>query len=262
VAQARARVPAIHLVVEGAIAIEGTGVTWGPRTLFGALEVMSGRTLAGAAVAQGRTTTLQLASADFAEVLEDNFGLLSSTRRSLARRALAADLGPRPLPPTIERPGSQPLSMVERLMVLRRQLPFASGRIQGLATLAQATEEQRWAPGTVITRAGDAADGAYIVIEGAVRAVRSHGEPRVLGPGVGFGDLETLAEVPLVETVEAITAVRTLHCPADATFDVLEDHTDLALAMVSTLAGALLDAGAMPILGSPPEPDDDRAGMN
>jgi hypothetical protein len=45
--------------------------------------------------------------------------------------------------------------------------------------------------------------------------------------------------------MSTLTPIRALRFPNAALFDVLEDHTDLALAMVESLAGALVDRGRM-----------------
>jgi CRP-like cAMP-binding protein len=77
-----------------------------------------------------------------------------------------------------------------------------------------------------------------------VLATRAGVEPRVLGAGNAVGRIETLAEDAHTLTVEALGPVRALRCPGGVLFDALEDHTDLGLAMVSTLSGELLDVAA------------------
>ena len=81
------RVPSLLLVVEGRI--ETATATYGPREVFGSLEVIAGRALKSPAVAVLPTRVLQLGPADFANLLEDNFGLLTNVRRTLARELLA-----------------------------------------------------------------------------------------------------------------------------------------------------------------------------
>src|SRR5690606_36469001 len=86
VAPAATRLPALQLVLEGRIESRPAGLSWGPRNVFGALEVAAGRELAGSAVAVTDTETLELSASDFGEVLEDNFSVLLSALRELARR--------------------------------------------------------------------------------------------------------------------------------------------------------------------------------
>ena len=64
----------------------------------------------------------------------------------------------------------------------------------------------------------------------------------MLGPDRTLGALEVLAEMPCRDTAEAISQVRVLECPGAALFDVMEDHTELALAMIARLASMRLDA--------------------
>ena len=234
------RVPALHLVLDGRIDYDGR--IYGPRKLFGGLEVIAGRSIPSPAIATTRTRALQLAARDFENILEDNFSLLSSVRRTLARSLIATAprvyMRPR-LPYTVR---SETLGLVDRLVLLRHQITFATGRIQALAALAQSTREVRWNPGELITRAGDIASSSYVIVDGTAH-VRSI--DRALGPNDAIGVVESLAESTYIATTEAVTPVRALECPSIALFDVIEDHTDLGLALVSRLASELLDSEAL-----------------
>lgn len=237
------RVPSLHLVIEGGIAMGA--ISWGPRDLVGALEAIADRQTSEPMIATADTRTLQLSAADFADILEDNFGLLSNVRRALARMVLASRRRRNATPsrrPQLATANTGALGLVDRLLVLRHQLPFTSGRIHALAALAEATREISWHAGAVIAHADDPASGSYLILEGAVRV---RGAERVVGPGDAIGALEMLGEVPHRETAEALTPVRALECPAAAVLDLIEDHTDLALAMVASLAGELLDQPAV-----------------
>jgi CRP-like cAMP-binding protein len=231
------RTPALHLIVEGRIDVGAK--SYGPRQVFGGLFVIAGRQLATTAIAAVATRVLQLSAIDFAEILEDNFGLLTNVRRGLARQLLA---GPRayvrPRLPYTVRPES--LGLVDRLILLRHQITFATGRIGALASLAQATREVRFNPGDLLTRAGELATSSIVVIDGRVRTRET--DPRVLGPNDALGVVESLAETAYTMSAEAVTPVRALECPSIALFDVIEDHTDLALALIARLASEILDA--------------------
>lgn len=240
VATPSSRVPALHLIVEGRL--ESAHETWGPRQAFGVLEVFAGRSVTAPVTATVDTRTLQLGAADLAEIMEDNFGLLSNTRRGIARHLLAKRAGQ----PTWLRPAQAPrlvaraghVDLVERLILLRQQLP--SGRMQALAALAQAATEVRWEAGDTIRSAGDLADGALIILDGTIRGLRGARE-HVLAPNDMIGMLETLAERDHATTSIAATAVHALRIPAIAMVDVMEDHPDLALGLIAQLAGEVLD---------------------
>jgi CRP-like cAMP-binding protein len=234
-APAGARLPGLHLVLEGQIE---AGRTWGPRQVFGELEVLARREHAIAAVAATATWTLQLSAADLGEVLEDNFGVLLAVVRELAARMIAH--APRPRPIAVPRSDAE-LGLVERLIVLRQLAPFVGARLQGLAALAHGSEEVDWTAGTVVARAGELASGSLLVLDGVLRGLGRGGQRFELGCGEVFGALETLAGVGHTTTLEAVTPVRALHSGGTAMLDVLEDHPDIGISMISAFARHLLD---------------------
>lgn len=246
---------AIHLILSGRI--DAGAEAHEAHEAFGLLHALARRPLEAPAVAVGETRTLRLAAPDLREVLEDSFGLLAIAIRELARRTLAARAAPpRPLP----RPASfaSPLGLVERMIVLRHQVPFAfatsrelvpdwSGRaapLEAIALLAHTSKETTWPAGAVMARCGEPARDARFLLEGSVLVTRPGGDPILLGPGGAIGVIEGLAGVPHAAAVEVVAPVRALEICGSVVFDVLEDHTDLGLAMLEALAGGLLGAGA------------------
>jgi CRP-like cAMP-binding protein len=238
-----ARSAPLHLVIEGKL-VTASGQSWGQHELVGALEAIARRRTREPIIAEIQTRTLRLAAADFREILDDNFGLLTSVRRTLSR-ALLVDFTP---PPStrlaIDEAHDAQLGMVDRLIILRRYMPFGKGRIEALAALAQASEEVRLPARTTVGKQGEPATSVLVLLDGTVHGTRD-GVSFVLGPGHSPGALESLAEVPYSSTMSTLTPIRALRFPNAALFDVLEDHTDLALAMVESLAGALVDRGRM-----------------
>lgn len=256
---------AIHLVIEGRLET-ASGVQWGPHEVCGAIEAMSHRRPREDVRAADRTRTLRLGAADFREILEDNFGLLTTVRRMLAHALLEV----MPLP--VEPPGmiiaevtsDLPLGMVERLMVLRKRMPFAKGRIEALAALAQAAEEVSIPAKTQVGTAGEIPQATLILLAGDV-TIQCGAASVVVGAGHAIGALEVLAEAPFRTNVTTLTRVRALRCPVGAYFNILEDHTDLALAVVEALASVLVEldpaARALPtdLCADPPS---DRPSVN
>jgi CRP-like cAMP-binding protein len=236
------RVEAVHLILSGQI---DTGPErFGVREAFGWLDVLARRPLASAAVAVGETRTLRLAASDLGEILEDNFGLLAIAIRELATRTLAVQDAGLLDHRAAAAPIASPLGLVERMIVLRRQIPFTSARLEALAILAYESKERTWSPGELVSRCGDPAWAAYFVLEGDVCASSSDRDPAVLGPGCVIGVLEGLAGLRHTATVTAVTSVRALEIASTTIFDVLEDHPELGLAILATFAGGLLDTPA------------------
>jgi len=232
---------ALQLVLDGQIAMPGFSSVWGPHQAFGLLEVLATRELAAPAVAVSETHTLQLRAADVEDVFEDNFGLLTATLRELATRLIAVDL-PRARAIDEAFPAA-PLGLVDRLIILRHQVPFAAARLQPLAMLAYAATEVSVPADEIVVRAGELARHATLVLGGTLQARGPDRAVRVIGPGEGFGVFETLAGRAHHATIETLTPVRVLQFTSTAIFDVLEDHTDVGLAMLATFARALLDVG-------------------
>lgn len=240
IAPAGARLPGLHLVLEGKIEADRS---WGPREIFGELEAFAGREHAACAVAASETRTLLLSASDLAEIVEDNFGVLLAVVRDLAARLLAT----RPRARAIALPRVDPgLGLVERLIALRQLAPFVGARLQGLAMLAHGSEEISWAPGVTVARAGELASGSALVLDGALRVEQPGGATSELAPGQAFGGLETLAGVGHTATLVAVAPVRALYSSATAIFDVLEDHPDIAMSMIGALARGLLDSPSRP----------------
>jgi len=256
---------AIHLILAGGI--EAGPARHGAFGAFGFLEVLARRPLGAPAVAVGDTRTLRLSASDLREILEDNYGLLLIAIRELAAGALRIGRSEAPgARSAAAAPTPAPLGLVERMVVLRRQFPFARatahaflpavshvvlpdglGRaapLEAIAQIAHASKETTWPAGAVMVRAGDPARDAHFILDGNLRAVPQDRDPHLLGPGSAVGLLEGLAGGGHAATVEVVAPVRALEVPSSVIFDVLEDHPELGLSIIEALAASLLDAAA------------------
>lgn len=230
---AGSRVPALHLIVDGRI--ECGGDVWGPRDVFGLLEVLAREPVESTAFAAADTRVFRITAGDTREILEDNFALLRAVLAELSSRMLAngheLSFGA-PAAPFGER-----MTLVERLIALRQHSPLAGARLQALTAVAQLVEQRRWNAGERIVEQGAPADTVVIILDGALRS-----GTRMMQAGGALGALEAFAGTPHAKHVDAETSTSTLVCPVGALHDVLEDHADLGLAMIHTLARRLLAA--------------------
>ncbi|HSN30943.1 MAG TPA: cyclic nucleotide-binding domain-containing protein [Kofleriaceae bacterium] len=217
---------ALHLVIEGELAMGSQ--TWGPRRVVGALEVLARRAMRAPVVATRETRTLQLVGSDAREILEENFGILRAALRGMA------SVLPEILPARPPHELGDPLGFVDRLILLRELPTFAGARLDALASLAHASHEIAIPAGAPIVRGGEPAIASLVIVEGSAR-----GPLGELGPGSTIGALETLAEMPHAATIHATSRVRVLESGASALFDVIEDHTDLGMAMLASFASTL-----------------------
>ena len=230
---AGARMPALHLIVDGKI--ESGGASWGPREMFGLLEVLAREPADAPAIATVDTRVFRISAGDARELLEDNVGVLRAVLGELAGKMLEGghdfEFGA-PAAPFGDR-----MTLVERLIALRQHSPFTGARLQALTTVAQLVEQRRWQPGERVVEAAAPAETMVFVLDGVLRA-----GPRRIQPGGAVGALEAFANVPHAVAVEAETSTSTLVCPVVALQDVLDDHADLGLAMLGTLSKRLLAA--------------------
>lgn len=237
VAAAGSRVHALHLVLDGEIATPGPQQrTWGPRQVFGALEVLAYRDASERAVTTVETTTLQLLAPDVTDLLEDSFGVLLATLRSLAAGAMTCPRRGR----VKVVPVAHGLGLVERLILLRQQIAFSSAPLESLLALAHVSEEVALPAGSTLTRSGAPGTSSYVILEGTSRATHQSGAIRMLESGDVFGDLETLGNLPHDEVIEVVEPVRALKLASSSLFDVIEDHADFGRAILAVLADALL----------------------
>ena len=241
VASAGSRLAALHLVLSGEIATIGIArTTWGPRQIFGALEVLAHRDAAQTAVTTATTTTLQLLAPDVTEILEDSFGVTLAALRGLAAAQVARGRLPaRPCRIPDPTPVGS-LGLVERLIVLRQQPAFSGAPLEPLVALAHASDEVVLPAGALVTCAGAPGASSYVVLDGASSAIDAAGATRRLGPGDAFGHLEALGGLPHEETIEVVENMRALKVDAARVFDIIEDHTDFGRAILAALADGLL----------------------
>jgi CRP-like cAMP-binding protein len=215
----------LYFVTDGML---GAGdVHAGPHEILGWLDAVAERH-AKPAHALVPTRTLAIDASDYLDVLDDSFGLLLATIRDLAVRVCA--LGERRDRAELPRIRHDALGLAERILVLRQLFPLSCARLDPLSILAHAAVERRCARGDEIT-----AD-ALIVLAGSVRA-----GDRVLAPGDAIGIVEALANTPIDVTLRAATDARVLELRSATLCDVLEDHTDVALAIARALGEVLVD---------------------
>jgi CRP-like cAMP-binding protein len=234
IATAGERVADVHFVLEGELGTHDGSWRWTHQELCGAAYVIADLPAPQTVVALARSRTLRLQADDLDDILQDNFGVLIAALRSLARQLLARD---RRLA-VLSLPATQPGGLVERLLALRRQAPFAQAHPRPLVTLAHAAREVSWPANTTIVTPAGPVEETYIILAGELRA----GDVAVTAGG-SIGLLELLGERPHSHAFETRTATRAIAITGPALLDVLEDHSDLGLDMLRAMSRSLV-AGA------------------
>lgn len=133
---------------------------------------------------------------------------------------------------------------LEQEVELIRQFPIFS-KIQPAMQklLCFSSERLTYDAGQVMFNAGDAAEAAYIIIEGSVEiSVPTPSGPIIvntLGKNEILGEIAIFGDVPRTATAKAITKLETLKISKDMFVKVIRENPDAAVELIKILAGRL-----------------------
>lgn len=244
-----APVTTLYVVIRGELAVYRGGVElgrYGPHTGVGGLAAFARDPRGYECRALADTLALELDLEDLEEIFEDRFGVLVQVLAELARESIRVRrrLAPHAGFPARASGGEQcparPLDLVERIFFLRRNFAFAPGRIDSVAALAKCATEVRVEKGAPLWRFGDPADALLAVVCGTVGARAPDGLSFAFGAGDLVGGLDALGEVPRWFDASAGDGLVALRVERDVALDVWEDHPDLGLDVLESVASGLL----------------------
>jgi CRP-like cAMP-binding protein len=133
---------------------------------------------------------------------------------------------------------------LEQEVELIRQFPIFS-KIQPAMQklLCFSAERLTFAAGQVMFNAGDAADAAYIIIEGSVEiSVPTPSGPIVvntLGNNEILGEIAIFGDVPRTATAKALSKLDTLKISKELFIKVVRENPDAAIELIKILASRL-----------------------
>jgi len=133
---------------------------------------------------------------------------------------------------------------LEQEIELIRQFPIF-GKIQPAMQklLCFTAERLNYDAGQVMFNAGDAADAAYIVIEGSVEiSVPTPGGPIIvntLGRNEILGEIAIFGDVPRTATAKALSKLETLKISKELFIKVIRENPDAAIELIKILASRL-----------------------
>ena len=133
---------------------------------------------------------------------------------------------------------------LEQEIELIRQFPIFSKIQPAMQKLLCFTAERlNYDAGQVMFNAGDAADAAYIVIEGSVEiSVPTPGGPIVvntLGRNEILGEIAIFGDVPRTATAKALSRLETLKISKELFIKVIRENPDAAIELIKILASRL-----------------------
>jgi hypothetical protein len=164
--------------------------------------------------------------------------------RETARRALEGATGVRAL---------SSLSLMERVVFLRRVPLFAELSPADLKHVAEVATEHAYPSGAVVAEEGEPGDELYILVEGEISVViggDGQGETEVARRGVGdyVGEMSIITGEPRMATLRCVGDVRALAIDRKRFERILRERPDASLAMMRVLSNRLRESHG---LGAP-----------
>lgn len=249
-------VTSFHLVIDGEVQMYRDGVptqVLTGRSTVGGLASLARDPRGAHAVAQTDVFALMMDGEDMDDVFEDNFGIIYNLLLGLGsvlREAQIAAGGGAAVDThkRIEKiDTSRKLSLVDKMFILKQATAFSDVSVEALAQMARDAEETRFAAGEQIFARGVVADWSMLLADGVVNCIPEEGKTFQFGPSFYVGSLDSMTQSPRWYACEAETDVVALKIHIQRLLDLLEDHTEMALAMLrnfATGATAILDRKA------------------
>jgi len=132
----------------------------------------------------------------------------------------------------------------EVVELLGRVPAFSTLDASDLQRIAEVAVPRAFEPGQMVFREGDASDTCYVVREGHMRAVRTHGDGRTItlatfGPGDIFGELAMFEDERRSATVEAIEPTSVVGVLGPDMRRLMGEHPVIAARLVVALGRRL-----------------------
>jgi CRP/FNR family cyclic AMP-dependent transcriptional regulator len=136
---------------------------------------------------------------------------------------------------------------VEVVELLGRVPVFSTLELDDLQRIAQVAVPRSFEPGQVVFREGDSSDTCYVVREGHLRAVRTHGDGRTLtlatfSTGDIFGELAMFEDERRSATVEAIEPASVVGVLGGDMRRLMSEHPEIATRLVIALGRRLRES--------------------
>ncbi len=128
------------------------------------------------------------------------------------------------------------LTLVEKTALLKAFPVFAQVPTEALAQLAARAREIHYDAGAAVIREGEPNRGTLLVVEGQLEVRKGGQFARLLGPGMGFGQLELLEGEPHTLSVTALEHAHVISLSIDDMLENIMDFPEVGLALIRLLA--------------------------
>jgi len=235
----------VHYLVRGSVELRTNDekvATLSSGDVAGSVGALTGDRRHHSCVAKEETVTLRIESRDLRDIVEDHFSLLRNTLERAASKAQSAlrQLGPRAGFSTPDSPLQCPdrkLDLVERMAFLREDSVLRDAHIEAISDLATEVREVRLQSGDSLWDIGDSSDHFLLIVCGQVTCRAREPDQRFdRGPTDTVGSLESLSAADRWFRARVSDDVIALQVDVDVFYDILEDHFEMAMALLRQLA--------------------------
>ena len=135
------------------------------------------------------------------------------------------------------------MDLAQETDLLRKIPMFAKLNASKLKLLAFTSEMVMYGPGDIVFRAGDLADCAYVIVEGAIDVVTETDTGMLVALTLHenqlFGEMAVLSNAPRSATLKASGKVKVMKISAEMFLKLLSENSDLALDVMRQLSDKL-----------------------
>ena len=135
------------------------------------------------------------------------------------------------------------MSLEQEVELIRRFPIFSKIAPAMLKLLCFGSERLTYDPGQVMIHVGDAADAAYVIIDGSaeisVPTARGPVVVNTIGKNEIIGEIAIFGDMPRTATVTAIAKVEALRISKDLFINVVRQNPDAAIELLKVLATRL-----------------------
>lgn len=224
----------IDYIARGSVELRATDqVPWlfGPRDTIGVHDLFLERPRARTAVATSDVELFRVNCDEYIEVLEDNHdftrALLSTVGAGLATMNAGAPA----------QPLSAPRNLLDRVSLLKACPAFSRARVQSLVDLAGVLTDTALDHGSLLTVRDQDRARITLVAQGRVEATLPERDGVVsYGPGMVIGGYARFADLVPDAMVSRGADTLLVHIELDDLYAIIDDHFDLARAMLAGIA--------------------------
>ncbi len=127
------------------------------------------------------------------------------------------------------------LTLVEKTALMKAFPVFASVPTEALAQLAARAREFHYDAGAAVIREGEPNRGTFLVVEGKLEVRKGGQFVRIVGPDMGYGQLELLEGEPHTVSVTALEHTHAIGLTVEDMLDGIMDFPEIGIGLIRLL---------------------------